>query len=291
MSTVRRSAAPVLRATPKSPSGSVSVRAPSRPGRQVAEGRVAQAQVGVDDRLDGRRPGPPRRASPRSRPAPAAGAAAASGDQPRARQHRPRRHAQLARQRQRQRDAAAAAARQRRSRAGIGQLVGRPRCAPSPSRRRAAASCARRRRSPGAAPAAVASCRARSRSAGETRSASCELLAEVARPAPPARRPLDARTDGTYSIGGHRRALGEQLRDARAPEGGDARAVGTAARCRGPRRAGAASSASFGAGGRDQHELAAAIGASNDWKKKRSPRNPGANAADGARVSSSSHSM
>ena len=34
-----------------------------------------------------------------------------------------------------------------------------------------------------------------------------------------------------------------------------------------------------------------AIGASNDWKKKRSTRNPGANAADGARVSRYSHSM
>ena len=33
------------------------------------------------------------------------------------------------------------------------------------------------------------------------------------------------------------------------------------------------------------------IGASNDWKKKRSTRKPGANASDGACVSSSSHSM
>jgi hypothetical protein len=33
------------------------------------------------------------------------------------------------------------------------------------------------------------------------------------------------------------------------------------------------------------------MGASNDWKKKRSTRNPGANAADGGRVSRYSHSM
>ena len=249
MSTVRRSSAAVLRATPKSPSRQAQRARAVEPRRQVAEGRVAQAQIGVDElRLAGRADVDldervrevvqllRRRRRRRV------------GDQARARQHRPRRDPELARQRQHQRDAAAAAARQREA-GRIGELVGRLDVSVTQSTTAAASA----RRSPGPpAPRCGAAC---SRTSGDDAQRVVELLAQVARPGAPAHAARRAHRRDVLD-GRDRRALGEQLRHARRRKL-VTRVPSTATRVCGLGAPARASSCSSTPGRRHQQELAA----------------------------------
>ena len=220
MSTVRRSSRAVLRATPKPPSGDAQRARAVEPGRQVAERRVAQPQVGVDEGRRARRADvEARRARRRSRRAPAA----ASAPPPR-------------------RPGASAPARDAR---GCRARAPAPASARCGCRGRGPARSWRDRRSSSVASmfsvTQSTSAAASARRSPWHRGRRCwrGLLAQLGRradarraaprpgSAPSARQstPRDARTDGTYSIAGTAARSANSCGHVRRLEAGDARAV------------------------------------------------------------------